>query len=116
MECGTRAIDALMAQSYNQVSGRVQAQPRRPQSLPPRSTAGQLTLDQHIGVRIPGGQPIKSRVLSTSTKTHSAVSVRCPYLHSFSIVSYARAHGSVRQPYPSGSVSTRIAGQVGLSY
>src|SRR5579863_4412229 len=26
-------------------------------SLPPRSTAGQLTLDQHIGVRIPGGQP-----------------------------------------------------------
>ena len=27
-------------------------------SLPPRSTAGQLTLDQHIGVRIPGGQPI----------------------------------------------------------
>jgi hypothetical protein len=25
--------------------------------LPPRSTAGQLTLDQHIGVRIPGGQP-----------------------------------------------------------
>jgi hypothetical protein len=29
-----------------------------PRSLPPRSTAGQLTLDQHIGVRIPGGQPI----------------------------------------------------------
>jgi hypothetical protein len=28
--------------------------------LPPRSMAGQLTLDQHIGVRIPGGQPIKS--------------------------------------------------------
>ena len=26
-------------------------------TLPPRSTAGQLTLDQHIGVRIPGGQP-----------------------------------------------------------
>jgi hypothetical protein len=26
-------------------------------ALPPRSTAGQLTLDQHIGVRIPGGQP-----------------------------------------------------------
>jgi hypothetical protein len=25
--------------------------------VPPRSTAGQLTLDQHIGVRIPGGQP-----------------------------------------------------------
>src|SRR6185503_15401272 len=30
----------------------------RSQKLPPRSTAGQLTLDQHIGVRIPGGQPI----------------------------------------------------------
>src|SRR5579872_4140078 len=27
--------------------------------LPPRSTAGQLTLDQHIGVRIPGGQKPK---------------------------------------------------------
>ena len=25
--------------------------------LPPRSMVGQLTLDQHIGVRIPGGQP-----------------------------------------------------------
>ena len=31
--------------------------PRPMRSLPPRSTAGQLTLDQHIGVRIPGGQP-----------------------------------------------------------
>ena len=27
--------------------------------LPPRSMAGQLTLDQHIGVRIPGGQPLR---------------------------------------------------------
>ena len=26
--------------------------------LPPRSMVGQLTLDQHIGVRIPGGQPL----------------------------------------------------------
>jgi hypothetical protein len=26
-------------------------------ALPPRSMVGQLTLDQHIGVRIPGGQP-----------------------------------------------------------
>ena len=26
--------------------------------LPPRSMVGQLTLDQHIGVRIPGGQPV----------------------------------------------------------
>ena len=29
--------------------------------LPPRSMVGQLTLDQHIGVRIPGGQPINMR-------------------------------------------------------
>src|SRR5271165_4569344 len=68
MECGTRAIDARMAQSYNQVSGRVHAQPHRPQSLPPRSTAGQLTLDQHIGVRIPGGQPKHSKQLNPRTK------------------------------------------------
>ncbi len=33
---------------------------RVPRMLPPRSTAGQLTLDQHIGVRIPGGQPQSS--------------------------------------------------------
>ena len=26
--------------------------------LPPRSMVGQLPLEQHIGVRIPGGQPI----------------------------------------------------------
>src|SRR5271157_286786 len=32
--------------------------------LPPRSTAGQLTLDQHIGVRIPGGQPKHSKELN----------------------------------------------------
>ena len=36
--------------------------------LPPRSMVGQLTLDQHIGVRIPGGQPnhqfVKLRSLS----------------------------------------------------
>ncbi len=25
-----------------------------------RQVAGRLTLDQHIGVRIPGGQPMKS--------------------------------------------------------
>ena len=31
-----------------------------PRLLPPRSMVGQLTLDQHIGVRIPGGQPNKS--------------------------------------------------------
>jgi integrase len=34
--------------------------------LPPRSTAGQLTLDQHIGVRIPGGQPNLFKHLQTS--------------------------------------------------
>src|SRR6476660_9305980 len=33
--------------------------------LPPRSTAGQLTLDQHIGVRIPGGQPSNRFSFST---------------------------------------------------
>jgi hypothetical protein len=27
-------------------------------ALPPRSMVGQLPLEQHIGVRIPGGQPI----------------------------------------------------------
>src|SRR6266567_6543594 len=47
--------------------------------LPPRSTAGQLTLDQHIGVRIPGGQPIKSRVLAIRLKIQPTVSVLCPY-------------------------------------
>ena len=31
--------------------------PAIPSLLPPRSMVGQLTLDQHIGVRIPGGQP-----------------------------------------------------------
>ena len=36
---------------------------QHPRVLPPRSTAGQLTLDQHIGVRIPGGQPITFRYL-----------------------------------------------------
>jgi hypothetical protein len=28
-----------------------------------RQVAGQLTLDQHIGVRIPGGQPIDNKAL-----------------------------------------------------
>ena|ERR1700683_3428698 len=28
-----------------------------PRLLPPRSMVGQLPLEQHIGVRIPGGQP-----------------------------------------------------------
>ena len=32
-------------------------------ALPPRSMVGQLTLDQHIGVRIPGGQPIRINIL-----------------------------------------------------
>jgi hypothetical protein len=41
------------------------AQERRSQRiiLPPRSTAGQLTLDQHIGVRIPGGQPTENKAV-----------------------------------------------------
>jgi len=29
-----------------------------------RQVAGQLTLDQHIGVRIPGGQPIQNKRLT----------------------------------------------------
>ena len=33
-------------------------------ALPPRSMVGQLPLEQHIGVRIPGGQPVDSRHLS----------------------------------------------------
>jgi hypothetical protein len=37
-------------------------------SLPPRSMVGQLTLDQHIGVRIPGGQPIQH--FSVPSQTH----------------------------------------------
>jgi hypothetical protein len=32
-------------------------------ALPPRSMVGQLPLEQHIGVRIPGGQPIGSKGL-----------------------------------------------------
>src|SRR5690349_14757076 len=45
------------------------AQPSGALALPPRSTAGQLTLDQHIGVRIPGGQP--NYFSATSNKTGS---------------------------------------------
>jgi hypothetical protein len=30
-----------------------------PRLVPPRSMVGQLPLEQHIGVRIPGGQPIR---------------------------------------------------------
>ena len=37
--------------------------------LPPRSMVGQLTLDQHIGVRIPGGQPnIESKAVYCSSR------------------------------------------------
>src|SRR5215470_11421418 len=43
--------------------------------LPPRSTAGQLTLDQHIGVRIPGGQPNYSTTRSFASSGHSDL---CP--------------------------------------
>jgi hypothetical protein len=32
-------------------------------ALPPRSMVGQLPLEQHIGVRIPGGQPVDSKGL-----------------------------------------------------
>src|ERR1700748_463254 len=42
-------------------------------ALPPRSMVGQLTLDQHIGVRIPGGQPITHfpHILSRQNPTPS---------------------------------------------
>ena len=42
----------------------LRAMKQTPHLLPPRSTAGQLTLDQHIGVRIPGGQPIDNKALA----------------------------------------------------
>ena len=35
----------------------LQDEPRVSRLLPPRSMVGQLPLEQHIGVRIPGGQP-----------------------------------------------------------
>jgi len=37
------------------------------------------TLDQHIGVRIPGGQPINMLVPAIPPKIQSSVSVLCPY-------------------------------------
>ena len=43
--------------------------------LPPRSTAGQLTLDQHIGVRIPGGQPKHSKQLRFDRPNRSKMAV-----------------------------------------
>ena len=47
------------------------------QLLPPRSMVGQLTLDQHIGVRIPGGQPITFRYLLLITNFRDSI---LPYL------------------------------------
>src|SRR5258708_40177663 len=51
--------------------------------LPPRSMVGQLTLDQHIGVRIPGGQPnlyagllISKRRMKPVASSHSLGSQR----------------------------------------
>jgi hypothetical protein len=38
---------------------RLQVEPRNLRLLPPRSMVGQLPLEQPIGVRIPGGQPIQ---------------------------------------------------------
>src|SRR5579862_6983080 len=58
--------------------------------LPPRSTAGQLTLDQHIGVRIPGGQPKNpnknhgfSDVSGNRCVRLVSVSVSCPQLRTW---------------------------------
>ena len=36
-------------------------------ALPPRSMVGQLPLEQHIGVRIPGGQPLMHFPVSSRT-------------------------------------------------
>ena len=44
--------------------------------LPPRSMVGQLTLDQHIGVRIPGGQPIFSAIPKDSRSEFFLLFVR----------------------------------------
>ena len=37
-----------------------------PRLLPPRSMVGQLPLEQHIGVRIPGGQPKRTLLRSSA--------------------------------------------------
>jgi hypothetical protein len=66
---------------------------RATRSLPPRSTAGQLTLDQHIGVRIPGGQPIaqatsrdpSSRALPSQQRLSDQIPLCGPCLSSFGI-------------------------------
>ena len=45
--------------------------------LPPRSMVGQLTLDQHIGVRIPGGQPIRIKEFSSpNIRRHGSTQYR----------------------------------------
>src|SRR5207248_1355228 len=43
--------------AYNLEAAKTCAAAPAARQLPPRSMVGQLTLDQHIGVRIPGGQP-----------------------------------------------------------
>ena len=71
---GVRWFDWLVQSSYDErvgsfasgaslgaVDADVESTDKR--SLPPRSMVGQLTLDQHIGVRIPGGQPIENKAL-----------------------------------------------------
>ena len=45
--------------------------------VPPRSTAGQLTLDQHIGVRIPGGQPITFRYVLSFPRLPETPKIHC---------------------------------------
>jgi hypothetical protein len=55
----------------------------RLKALPPRSMVGQLTLDQHIGVRIPGGQPrLESKAVHRSTVASEAVHARAIANHS----------------------------------
>ena len=51
--------DESVAPDVNSVSGRFFLRLKLFALLPPRSMVGQLPLEQPIGVRIPGGQPIK---------------------------------------------------------
>ena len=53
-----RLVDGGLGPSQGEFAGR---QAGRAQQLPPRSMVGQPPLERHIGVRIPGGQPIENK-------------------------------------------------------
>ena len=59
-------IDHAARRTYDQKGARSACSSLQ---LPPRSMVGQLTLDQHIGVRIPGGQPNKTNGLPSGQRT-----------------------------------------------